>query len=155
MAGVQTNYILDLNTSFAQVLSSTTSSITTRYLPGLDVIGQQQSSQWSYFGYDGLGSVRQLTDANGVVRYDTSFNPYGVAFEKGGTYTTSLGFTGEFSDADGLLFLRARYYAPGMGTFTSRDPLEGVMQRSGSRNGYGYVEGNPVNYTDPSTLGRK
>jgi len=37
-----------------------------------------------------------------------------------------------------------------MGMFLSKDPFEGVMTRSGSRNGYGYVDGNPVNYTDPS-----
>ncbi len=54
------------------------------------------------------------------------------------------------SDSNSLLYLRARYYTPTTGTFLSPDPVEGVMARSGSRNGYSYVEGNPVNYRDPS-----
>jgi RHS repeat-associated protein len=62
----------------------------------------------------------------------------------------SFGFTGEQTDANGLLYLRARYAQVGTGTFLSKDPFEGFMQRAMSRNGYSYVEGNPVNYTDPS-----
>ncbi len=44
------------------------------------------------------------------------------------TYTTldsSLGFTGEFTDLNDLLFLRARYYSPALGVFTSCDPFDG------------------------------
>jgi hypothetical protein len=37
-----------------------------------------------------------------------------------------------------------------MGMFLTKDPFEGMMDRVMSRNGYTYVEGNPVNYTDPS-----
>jgi RHS repeat-associated protein len=43
-----------------------------------------------------------------------------------------------------------RYYDPATGMFLSRDPVEGVMGRAMSYNGYSYVEGNPVRYTDPS-----
>ena len=46
--------------------------------------------------------------------------------------------------------LRARTYNPRLGAFTSVDPIEGIMSRSASRNGYSYVEGNPTNLTDPS-----
>jgi RHS repeat-associated protein len=48
---------------------------------------------------------------------------------------TSLGFTGEFTDASGLTFLRARYANTRTGTFLTRDPFEGVMDRMMSRNG--------------------
>ena len=49
-----------------------------------------------------------------------------------------------------MLYLRARYANPHTGTFLTRDPVAGTMSRVMSRNGYSYVEGNPVNYTDPS-----
>ncbi|MCC6567290.1 MAG: hypothetical protein IT298_16130 [Chloroflexi bacterium] len=39
--------------------------------------------------------------------------------------SNSYGFTGELTDGNGLLYLRARYLAPGLGTFASRDPRRG------------------------------
>ena len=62
--------------------------------------------------------------------------------------TSPLGFTGAQTDDTGLVYLNARYYDPALGSFLSHDPFEGVMDRSGSRNGYNYVEGNPINRTD-------
>jgi RHS repeat-associated protein len=150
--GQTTNYLLDLSGSLTQVLAETVQGGSqTTYLPGLDIIGQQTNGQWTYNAYDGLGSLRQVTDyPNGAVQYAANYDPYGGSLESYGTPFSSFGFTGEQSDANGLLYLRARYYDPGLGGFLARDPVEGVMARSNSRNGYSYVEGNPVNYRDPS-----
>ena len=49
-----------------------------------------------------------------------------------------------------MLYLRARCTNPHTATFLTGDPVAGTMGRVMSRNGYSYVEGNPVNYTDPS-----
>ena len=54
-------------------------------------------------------------------------------------------FTGEPTDGNALLYLRARYYAPRLGVFTGLDPLE-------TRNRYTYVGGNPINRRDPRGL---
>jgi RHS repeat-associated protein len=62
------------------------------------------------------------------------------------------GFTEEPIDANSLLYLRNRYYNPELGTFMSLDPHEGTPTRPMSLNGYSYVEGDPVNNTDPSGL---
>ena len=148
--GVQTDYLLDLNRSLTQVLGEFAPGDDTWYLLGLDVIGQQQSCGWGYFGYDGLGSGRQMTDSAGALAYMANYDPYGLPLELGGDLTTALGFTGEYTDPTGLVYLRARYMSPTMGMFLSKDPFEGVMQRVMSRNGYSYVHGNPVNWTDPS-----
>jgi len=59
-------------------------------------------------------------------------------------------FTGEQTDANGQIYLRARYYDPATGVFTALDPFEGTMQRPMSMNGYSWVEGNPINFTDPT-----
>jgi RHS repeat-associated protein len=59
-------------------------------------------------------------------------------------------FTGEQTDANGLVYLRARYYHPELGVFTALDPVEGSMQQPMSLNRYGYVAGNVVNRVDPS-----
>ncbi len=46
-----------------------------------------------------------------------------------------------------LIYMRARYYDPATAQFLSVDPLVAV---TGSA--YGYVDGNPVNFTDPLGL---
>jgi RHS repeat-associated protein len=61
-------------------------------------------------------------------------------------------FTGELTDANALLYLRARYYSPALGVFTALDPVEGNTQQAMSLNRYGYVVENPSNNTDPSGL---
>jgi TolB protein len=145
-----TDYLLDINRDLTEALRETTGGQETWYLPGLDIIGQQRAGQWAYFGYDGLGSLRQVTDAGGALRYAANYDPFGTPFEQyGDRATTALGFTGEQTDPSGLVYLRARYYKPQLGAFLSRDPVEGTLDRINSRNGYSYVEGNPVNYTDP------
>ncbi len=54
-------------------------------------------------------------------------------------------YTGELMDANALVYLRARYYHPGLGVFTSLDPVEGV-------NRYQYVGGNVANMVDPGGM---
>ncbi|MCC7206261.1 MAG: RHS repeat-associated core domain-containing protein, partial [Anaerolineae bacterium] len=147
-----TDYLLDIRTDLAQLLRETTTGGPTTddtwYMLGLDIIGQQRNGAWSYFGYDGLGSVRHLTDEYGSITARMSYDPYGAPIQP--NTASSLGFTGELTDPLGLIYLRARTYNPALGIFTSRDPVLGVAGLSASYNGYGYVHGNPVNYRDPS-----
>jgi len=113
----------------------------------------------SYFLGDALGSVRQLTDAAGAVTLAKTYDPYGrlrSLAQSAGTPSTSLGFTGEVTDPaasstqDALVYLRARYYDPGAGRFTTRDSWPGVSEQPQSLNRYAYGLDNPVLYTDPS-----
>jgi RHS repeat-associated protein len=53
---------------------------------------------------------------------------------------------GEMTDASGLMYRRNRYYDPQSGQFTQEDPI-GL---AGGLNLYGYAEGDPVPYPDPS-----
>jgi RHS repeat-associated protein len=52
------------------------------------------------------------------------------------------------ADASGLLYMRNRYYDPKSGRFTQEDPI-GL---AGGINTYGFVGGDPVNYSDPFGL---
>ncbi|MEW6278500.1 MAG: RHS repeat-associated core domain-containing protein, partial [Candidatus Eremiobacterota bacterium] len=57
--------------------------------------------------------------------------------------------TGQQFDGDtGLYYLRARFYDPTMGRFTTRDPIG----YAGGNNVYAYVGNNPINGADPSGL---
>jgi RHS repeat-associated protein len=70
---------------------------------------------------------------------------YGDPWGLTGTLQTDFGFTGEPTGMGGLVYLRARYYNPAMGTFTGLDPIE-----EGNR--YAYVNGDPINRRDPIGL---
>jgi RHS repeat-associated protein len=104
-----------------------------------------------YFLTDAPGSVRQLADADGQVSLAQSYEPYGETHSSSGEGATSYGFAGEWTDSYiELLYLRSRMYSPGTGRFLTRDTWQGNYNRPLSLHRWNYVEGNPVNYTDPS-----
>ena len=143
--GVATNYALDLAGGLTQVLADGTGV----YLYGNGRVAQHTGAQVEYFLGDALGSVRQLVDGGGNVTLVKSYAPYGEVLGSAGSGMTSYGFTNEYT-SQGLINLRARWYAPGQGRFLSRDTWQGDYARPMSYNGWLYVAGNPVNAIDPS-----
>ncbi len=130
------------------VLAETTGTDAIRYLHGLDLVAQSDGVSIEYFAYDGLGSVRQVLDAAALPLMAQTFDPYGNPYSYTGP-TESVaryGYTGEYQDSNGLVFLRARYYAPSMGRFVQMDPSRQ------EQNLYQYSLSNPVMLTDPSGL---
>jgi RHS repeat-associated protein len=143
--GVTTNYALDLNAGLTQVLADTGNV----YLYGNGRIGERQAGGWQYHHADGLGSLRALTNASATVTLNRRYKPYGSVLETTGSASSIYGYTGE-QQSGGLVYLRARYYASGLGRFVSRDTWQGEYSRGLSLNRWGYLEGNPINGTDPS-----
>ncbi len=141
MNSVLTRYALDPAAGLTQVLADGTST----YLYGAGRIAQQQTNM-QYFGADGLGSVRQLYNSSGQIVYNKRYDPFGNTISQSGVGTSNYGFTGEWTDATGLEYLRARYYAPGQGRFVTRDP-SGM-----DTNLYLYAVANPIQNTDPTGL---
>jgi RHS repeat-associated protein len=109
-------------------------------------VAQSDGTSTDYLAYDGLGSVRQVLDDAGTPLLTQTFDPYGNLLARGGTGESSFGFTGEQADANGLVYLRARYYAPGMGRFFQMDPSRQ------EQNSYRYGASNPIIFVDPSGL---
>jgi len=94
--------------------------------------------------------VRQLVDAAGAISAAQSFEPYGEALAAFGSQQTAYGFAGEWTDATGLQYLRARHYNPSVGAFFQMDPFEGYNTDPRSLHPYQYGYNNPILYTDPS-----
>jgi RHS repeat-associated protein len=113
-------------------------------------IAQQMPNGLQYFLPDTLGSARQLTDATGATALAQSFDPYGGLLSSQGAAASPYGYAGEWGDASGMLYLRARYYLPQAGIFTARDPFPGVTRLPVTLQPYLYAAGNPLRYTDPS-----
>jgi RHS repeat-associated protein len=101
---------------------------------------------------DGLGSLRSVTDDTGAPLESRNYAPYGEPYGTTGSSQTDFGFTGEQTDENGLLYLRARYYNSELGVFPSLDPLEGNVAQPMTFNGYSYVQGNVINMIDPSGM---
>ncbi|GAB5426352.1 MAG: hypothetical protein Crog4KO_34990 [Crocinitomicaceae bacterium] len=151
VSSVVTDYLNDLQPGLTKLLKQTTGASVDRFVHGVRGIhAVDDGTDWNYYAQDGLGSVRAMIDDAAVVQSSMSFDPYGNIL--GGSSPTDFGFTGEQTDENGSVFLRARYYDPTMGVFSALDPFEGIQNRPMSLNGYSWVEGNPVMYTDPSGM---
>ena len=102
-----------------------------------------------YFHYDHIGNLVQTVKASGEVIGDLFYTPYGEPL--GGTINQidrnqPFGFSTKRSDfASGLVYFGYRFYVPYMERWLNRDPI-GI---DGGLNIYGYVENNPLIYTDP------
>jgi RHS repeat-associated protein len=121
------------------------------YLYGHERIAQNSTAAGKqYFLNDALGSVRRVTNTGGAPTLTRGYEPYGKVSSSSGAGITAYGFAGEWTDNTGLIHLRARYYASGVGRFVSKDPWRGDAGRPMSYNGWLYVYANPTNLTDPS-----
>lgn len=152
--GSTTRYLVDQNLFYAQVVeeaSSGASTSKTLYVYGDDLLSQARSGQKSFYQYDGLGSVRVLTSADGNVtdRYD--FEAFGAIEHQSGNTLNDYLFAGEQLDPNsGFYYLRARYMDPRVGRFISMDQFRGTENEPASLHKYLYGNANPGNVIDPS-----
>ena len=122
-----------------------------------------------YYHYNHIGSTTVITDADGDLLYRTAYGTYG---ELTGIYdadgdpiedktaviqSENLRFLyngryGVETGANGLYYMRARYYNPQIKRFINRDIIDGSITDSQSLNKYSYVQGNPISLVDPFGL---
>jgi len=155
-------YVLDDRnpTGYAQVLEelyspngSTALSVNRVYTYGLDLISQKISgvATPNYYGYDGHGNVRLLTDNSGSITDTYTYDAFGILLQQTGTTANYYLYCGEEYDADlGMYNLRARCMNPDSGRFWTMDTYEGNQEDPPSLHKYLYCHGNPVNAIDPS-----
>jgi RHS repeat-associated protein len=157
-SGVTTRYLIDTNnhTGYAQVVEELQGSqVTRQYTYGHDLISQNQlvSGNWavSFYGYDGHGSTRFLTDGAGAVTDTYTYDAFGNLIGRTGATPNDYLYSGERFDADtGLYYLRARYLNPESGRFWTMDSYGGSAHDPRSLHKYTYVSNEPVNTVDPS-----
>jgi RHS repeat-associated protein len=158
VGGVTTRYLVDdLNpTGYAQVVEEIVGgSVTRTYTYGRQRISQNQliNSTWTsgFYGYDGLGSVRQLSDATGTVTDTYDYDAWGNAVNTTGSTPNVYLYRNEQFDGDlGLYYLRARYLNPLTGRFLTTDPASGIVMEPATFQKYLYASANPVDRIDPT-----
>ena len=154
VGGVTTNYLVDTQnpSGYAQVVDELQNGSVTRiYSYGLERINEKQAGGMSFYGYDGHGSVRQLTNAAGTVTDTYDYDAFGNLSNSTGSTPNNYLFAGEqFDPALGLYYNRARYLNTATGRFWSMDTFEGDPNSPASLHKYLYSSGDPANRLDPS-----
>jgi len=118
------------------------------YGPGGSPVEQVNTSATYWYHHDQLGSTRLITDSTGTSQATYAYDPYGGLASSTGSITNPLRFAGQYQDAESVIYyLRARYYDPSTGQLITADPAVAA-----SRQGYGYVAGNPLNSQDPTGM---
>jgi RHS repeat-associated protein len=131
-------------------LGTVLSDGTNRYLPGAPNIGHEAGGAWVNALTNQQGSVLGHADASGLVGGLTHYDPYGSPLPGESGLGTGPGFSGEWTDATGLVNLRFRAYDPSLQSFFARDSFGGVASAPLTANRYAYALGNPLRFTDPS-----
>ncbi len=151
--GVVTNFLVDMNRDYAQVIAETDTSntVAVEYIFGDDLLAQNRSGTLSNYHYDGLGSTRALTDSTGSVSDEYFYDAFGELLASSGSTDNSYRYTGELYDnALDQYYLRARFMDTSTGRFTQMDEWQGKMCTPITLNNYIYANSDSVNGTDPS-----
>ena len=144
------------NAALSQVLMRVQNGVTNYYVYGAGLLYQvtetATATNMLTYHYDYRGSTVALTDANGNVTDHIEYSAYGSTTYRLGTNDTPFLFNGRYgvmTDANGLLYMRARYYNPYLCRFINPDPTG----FSGGLNWFAYANGDPVSLIDPFGLG--
>ena len=141
-------------------------NLTSKYVRGNKLISKNGNE---YFGYDGHGSVVNISDESGKSIKSYDYDAFGVELNKDVNDTNLFRYCGEqYDNETDSIYLRARYYNPSLGRFTTEDTYwnssnriygdkeykEGEIKYPDykaiiqSENLYIYCMGNPIKYID-------
>ncbi len=155
--GTETRYFLDLEPGLADVVATmnTSGNIQEIFIhgPGGLLASKKSDGQIRYVHQDFNQNAVALTDNAGNLTASFAYTPQGKPAGSAGETDFPFQFAGgvgAMTDADGLVYMRARYYNPQIRQFTSPDLVAGIMGRPQSLGRYSYVEGMALGGVDPS-----
>lgn len=157
--GITTDYLVDSNniTGLHQVVEEIQNGqVIKQYTHGADgLISQRQlingERVTSFYGKDGHGSVRYLTDPNGNITDTYNYDAFGNLINQTGNTPNNYLYAGERFDSDiGFYYLRDRLLNAATGRFLTQDNFEGDIEQPLSLHKYIYAHNNPINKLDPT-----
>lgn len=125
--GNDTTYTYDTNCKLSRLLTKTTNGVTTKYVYGRGLIGEETSGAFKTYHFDCRGSTVAITNASGNITDTFAYDTYGKLLSRTGTSTVIFGYNGRdgvVTDANGLIYMRARYYSPDMRRFVNGEALD-------------------------------
>ena len=127
-------------------------SLIASYILGERVIAQSAGGGKSLLLADGQGSTRIVTDLSGRITQRLDYDAWGRPLNFApGQAGTNLLYDGQWLDP-GLqqYYLRARFYDPSTGRFTTRDPFAGDPTNPATLARYPFAGNDPASNADPS-----
>ena len=143
--GVGNEYVWDRVGAWPLLVADAEAS----YLHSGGVLSEVGAGGTTYPLGDVAGSVRAVTDAVGGVVGSTDFDAFGRVRISTGR-SSVFGFSGEQTDASGLVYLRARYYNPALGRLLTPDVVQPNAPGTQGYNLYSYTANNPTTWADPT-----
>ena len=148
---VTTTLTYDILYGDGVVIQSAQNGETTRFVYGLERISAISGNTRTEYVYDARGSVAAEISYStawyslaGKTVTSRSYTPFG---EQLGEEASGFGYNGEYYNAaTGLIYLRARFYAPELNRFSQKDLQIFVV------NEYEYCHNNPVLYIDSNGM---
>ena len=153
ISGTQ-RYVVDTNGTLSHVLAVTdrAGTVSAYYVYGRGLVSSISSTGDSrYYHYDVRGSTIALSDSTGKVTDQYAYDPFGKLLNSNETTENPfryIGRQGIWDDRNGLCYIRARYYAPNLGRFITKDPMTGTDGDSQSLHRYVYALNNPIRFVD-------
>ena len=94
-------------------------NLTSKYVRGNKLISKNGNE---YYGYDGHGSVVNISNESGKSIKSYDYDAFGVELNKDANDTNLFRYCGEqYDNETDSIYLRARYYSPSLGRFTTED----------------------------------
>ena len=154
-----TRYLLNMAGSLPDVLATMDESnkIQNVYVngPGGLLAEVKQDGTTRFVVQDFNSNVVALTDGTGSVVSSYAYTPFGKSAGISGDIYFPFRFAGgvgAMTDPEDVVYMRARYYHPGIQQFTSADLVPGDLGRPQSLGRYAYIEGMGLGGVDPSGL---
>lgn len=149
--GQRTEYLIDpfgLGDVVAEYDGS--GGLISRYTHGIGLVNRDDGTTNAFYDSNAIGSTVGLTDATGTQVNSYSYRPFGDEFAETESITNPFEFVGQWGvmeEANGLDFMRARFFDSNAGRFVSMDPIGFA---SGDTNLYRYAFNIPNTLVDPS-----
>ncbi|MEO8159926.1 MAG: RHS repeat-associated core domain-containing protein [Arenimonas sp.] len=156
VGGTTTTWLIEGNRDYAQTLEAyTASQLKTVWIYGNELLAQSSVQGGGLhernLHADGMGSVRQATDAAGQLTDGFEYDAFGNDLGRSGSSDIDHRYRGEQVDPNtGYYNLRARWYDPAIGSFSSMDSWIGSSSDPTGLHKYLYANSDPVNGTDPT-----
>ena len=119
-----TSYTYDTNCKLSKLLCKTTDGVTTKYVYGRGLIGEEVGGAFKTYHFDCRGSTVAITNAVGSITDTFAYDTYGKCISRTGTSSVIFGYNGRdgvVTDDNDLIYMRARYYSPEMRRFVNAD----------------------------------
>jgi RHS repeat-associated protein len=131
--------------------TATTSNLIAHSPSGDSIAVKVGTGAAQVIGQDRHGDLTSLFPTTATALTDSyNYDPFGGLTTHTGTTTNHVGFQTDYTDpTTALVDMGARWYAPTVDDFVSRDSYGGVLKSPISLNRYTYANNNPLAYFDP------